>query len=84
VIRWITCREFVDFLDDYLSGSLSEEERAALNGHLAVCPSCVAYMKTYQASVQLGKAVLTRSEEPVPEEVPEELVRAILAARKQM
>lgn len=80
----VTCREFVDFLDDYLSGSLSEEERAAFNGHLAVCPSCVAYMKTYQASVQLGKAVLTRSEEPVPEEVPEELVRAILAARKQM
>jgi anti-sigma factor RsiW len=80
----VTCRQFVDFLDEYLSGSLSEGERAAFNTHLAVCPSCVAYMKTYQASVLLGKAVLIRSEEPVPEEVPEELVRAILAARKPL
>jgi anti-sigma factor RsiW len=79
----LTCREFVDFLDDYLSGALPEDKRAAFNEHLAVCPSCVAYMKTYQASVRLGKAVLTRSEEALPEEVPEELVLAILAARKK-
>ncbi len=77
----LTCREFVDFLDDYLSGALSDEQRAAFNAHLAICPSCVAYMKTYQASVQMGKAVLKRSEDPVPGDVPEDLVRAILAAR---
>ena len=79
----VTCRDFVDFLDDYLSGSLPEDRRAEFNAHLAQCPSCVAYMKTYRASIELGRAVLTRSEEAVPEEVPEELVRAILAARKK-
>ena len=79
----LTCREFVDFLDDYLSGSLPPGKRAAFNEHLAVCPSCVAYMKTYQVSVRLGKAVLTRSEATLPEGVPEELVLAILAARKR-
>jgi anti-sigma factor RsiW len=79
----VTCREFVAFLDDYLGGALSEEERARFNAHLADCPSCVAYLKTYQAAAEMGKAVLRRSEEPVPDGVPEELVRAILAARKQ-
>lgn len=77
----LNCREFVDFLDDYLAGALSYEQRAAFNAHLAICPPCVAYMKTYQASVHMGKAVLKRSEDPVPNEVPEDLVRAVVAAR---
>ena len=77
----VTCREFVEFLDDYVSGVLSKAERAAFNAHLAACPSCVAYMKTYQASVRAGKTVFaTTGNESVPAEVPEELVRAVVAA----
>lgn len=79
----VTCRDFVEFLAEYLSGSLAEGRRAEFNAHLSQCPSCVAYMKTYRASIELGQAVLPRSEEPLPEEVPEELVRAILAARNK-
>jgi len=79
----VTCRELTEFLDDYLSGVLPEEERQAFNHHLAQCPSCVAYMKTYETSVRLGKAVLGRSEEPLPGDLPEDLVRAILAIRKK-
>lgn len=77
----VTCKDFVEFLDDYLSGALSVEQREAFNAHLAICPSCVAYMKTYRDAVRLGKAALAPSEEPVPEEVPEGLVQAILSAR---
>jgi len=65
-----------------VSGSLPEDRRADFNSHLPQCPSCVAYMKTCRVSIELGRAVLTRSEAPVPE-VPEELVRAILATRKK-
>jgi anti-sigma factor RsiW len=79
----VTCRDFVNFLDDYLSGSLPEDRRAEFNSHLSQCPSCVAYMKTYSTSIGLGRAVLTGSEEPVPREVPEDLVRAILAVRRK-
>lgn len=79
----ITCREFVEFLDDYVAGSLREDRRAEFNSHLAQCPSCVAYMKTYRAAIQMGREVLTRPDAPVPEEVPEALVRAVLAARKK-
>jgi anti-sigma factor RsiW len=76
----ITCREFVEFLDDYLSRGLADGARTAFDAHLAACPSCVAYMKTYEATVRAGKAVLASRESSVPADVPEELVRAVLAA----
>lgn len=81
--RTITCREFVAFLDDYLAGSLSEDRRAEFNRHLAECPSCVAYMKTYRAAIEMGRDALRRTGDPVPEDVPEALVQAILAARRK-
>jgi len=79
----VTCRELVEFLDDYLSGSLPEAQRASFNAHLAQCPSCVAYMKTYEASVRLGRAALTHSDDPVAKKAPERLIQAILAARRK-
>jgi anti-sigma factor RsiW len=84
VIRWITCREFVDFLDDYLARRLEPPQVAEFNNHLSGCPPCVAYMQTYEDSIRLGKAAMTRSEEPTPDAVPEDLVAAILAAREKV
>ncbi len=76
----ITCRELVDFLMDYSDGALAPEERAAFEKHLADCPPCVAYLKTYQQAVCLGKSVCADDDHEV-HDVPEELVLAILAAR---
>lgn len=81
--RWMTCREFVDFLDDYLARRLELTHREEFNDHLSGCPPCVAYMHSYQESIRLGKAALTRSEAPVPESIPEGLVQAILAAQRK-
>jgi anti-sigma factor RsiW len=75
----LTCQEFVEFLGDYLSGELSPEQRTAFNAHLARCPSCVNYMSTYAEAIRLGKAALRCDGGPVPADVPEGLVRAILA-----
>ena len=74
----ITCRDFAEFLDDYLAGALPEADLAAFNAHLAACPSCVAYMKTYEASIRLGKNALAGPD--LPADVPEDLVRAVVAA----
>ena len=76
----MNCREFVDFLIDYLEESLPPGQRAAFAGHLRDCPGCVAYLETYRQAVRLGK-LACRPDDPPPAEVPEELVRAILAAR---
>jgi anti-sigma factor RsiW len=76
----LTCQELVEFLADYLSGELPDQHRAAFNGHLAECPPCVAYMKSYREAVRLGKLVVS-DDGSVPPDVPEALVEAILAAR---
>lgn len=77
----LSCREFVELICDYLLGSLGAERTALMNAHLAVCPSCVAYLKTYEASIRMGRMALAASDDPVPPEVPEALVRAVLEMR---
>jgi anti-sigma factor RsiW len=79
----MTCRDFIEFLMEYLSDGLSAEERAIFDAHLAECPWCVAYLKTYRETVALEKAALADPEVGVPEDAPEELVQAVLAARRK-
>jgi anti-sigma factor RsiW len=67
---------------DYLDGTLTPEQRHEVDRHLAVCPSCVEYIRGYQESVKLGKTVL-RATDDAPEGVPEDLIRAVLASRKR-
>ncbi len=77
----MTCRELIGFLHDYVSGELPPAERARLEAHLAECPECVAYLATYEATIALARLAFSGADDPVPDEVPDALVRAILAAR---
>ncbi len=77
----MTCREFVDFVGDYILGTLPAGQRQAFMQHLADCRDCRNYLASYKQSILLGKAAMKRIEETVPAEVPQELVRAILSAR---
>jgi anti-sigma factor RsiW len=79
----MTCREVIDFLMAYLSGELSASERAEFERHLAECPDCSAYLKSYEETIELGKGVFADPDASMPKEVPEELVQAILASRRQ-
>ena len=78
----LTCRDFIGFLDDYLSGTQAEQVRVDFESHLSVCPYCVDYLKTYEDAIKLGKCVHCDDENPdrLPADVPEELVQAILRA----
>ena len=77
----MTCREFADFMMDYLSDELSTESRAAFEHHLSVCTNCQRYLASYRETVKLGKHAFADVDADVPSQVPEELVKAILAAR---
>jgi anti-sigma factor RsiW len=79
----MTCREFIDFLMEYFSGELSVSERAEFERHLAECLDCSAYLKSYEETIKLGKAAFADPDAPVPQDVPEELVQAILAGRRR-
>jgi anti-sigma factor RsiW len=76
---YITCRQLIDFIMSYQDGELAAEERAEFERHLGVCPPCQAYLATYDKTVALVRT--HGGEEPVPEDVPESLILAILAAR---
>jgi len=79
----VTCRELVEFLMDYLDGQLSEPERRCFEDHLEECPGCVAYLATYQETIRLGKEACTAGDDMLPPDLPEDLVRAVLAARRR-
>lgn len=78
----MNCREFTEFLMAYLDGELPEETRSTFDFHLHGCQSCVNYMESYQATVALGRAACSE-DAPVPDDVPEALVEAILAAGRK-
>ena len=75
----MTCRECSEFLSDYLDGDLAVEARATFERHLSACPNCVTYLEQFAATIRAGK-VACASE--ASEDLPEELVRAILDARR--
>jgi anti-sigma factor RsiW len=81
--RDLTCRELVEFLDDYIAHDLAGEALASFEKHLSDCPPCVAYLETYRQSIRMGRAVLEGPDAAVPQAVPEELIQAILDARRR-
>ncbi|MBI3786068.1 MAG: zf-HC2 domain-containing protein [Deltaproteobacteria bacterium] len=76
----MTCRELVDFLVDYLDGRLSADERTRFDEHLGDCPECVRYVKQYEETIRVSKAAAA-TDDALGDDVPEQLVQAILAAR---
>lgn len=78
----MNCREFADFIADYLAGELPPDTRSAFEYHLQLCLNCQQYLAGYRESVKLGKRAFAEENAAVPSHVPEELVQAILHARR--
>jgi anti-sigma factor RsiW len=79
----VTCQELAEFLMKYLEGELPEAQRASLDEHLDLCPPCLAYLETYRKTIELGRSICTDPSGAVPDDVPEELVQAVLVARQR-
>jgi anti-sigma factor RsiW len=77
----LTCQEVLDFLSDYVEGRLPVAEHARMDEHLAVCPPCVDYLISFQATLAACRSLRSADFAQLPD-MPEELVQAILAARK--
>jgi anti-sigma factor RsiW len=79
----INCREFEDFMIDYFEGSLPKQQRRVFEFHLKVCRECRDYLAAYRRTIEVSKHVFADADAQVPDDVPEDLVRAILDARAQ-
>ena len=80
----MNCREFTEFLHEYLFDNLPAAERAEFEKHLAECPWCVAYLDSYRKTAEMEQAAFAGADdEPPPADAPEELVQAILRSRSR-
>ena len=79
--EFLTCEEVIGFLHELLARELSPEEEEEFRRHLSVCPSCLAYLQTYEQAMTLAREALRREADAEPPQLGADLVRAILRAR---
>ena len=65
-----SCKELVDLMADYLEGQLDPEVARDLDQHLADCPPCLNFLKTYRATSRLIREIAC---EDIPPELEERL-----------
>ena len=78
----ISCAEFDDFISAYLEQRLPEEQLKIFERHLKLCAACQAYLSDYKKTIVLEKRLLGGPVSAALDDVPEDLITAILAARK--
>ncbi len=78
----ITCSEFESFILAYLEDELAPRKKYVFDLHLKMCPECRDYLALYRAAMVLAKGALGKDREHLEENIPEDLVKAVLAARK--
>jgi len=76
----ITCVEFEQFIVDYLEDTLPASKRKLFERHLNVCRECKEYLAGYQLTKTLYTKKIHLDNEFTPEEVPQDLIAAIIAA----
>ena len=77
----ITCEAFEDFILAYLEGDLTGRQKFVFEMHLKLCRECREYLAAYRTSLELAKSGEALVASSLPE-VPEDLVAAVMAARK--
>ncbi len=78
----MTCKEFDDFMVDYLEGGLPVWQKYMCWLHVKMCRECADFIRQYQRVIALEQNAFDSPDSPVPDSVPEELVKAALAHRK--
>ena len=79
----MNCQALItNFIHDYVEGELPPSTREEFERHLEVCVSCVAYLRSYREAVAMAAQAARAPRLPV-EDVPPELIEAILASVKR-
>ena len=78
----LTCKEFDDFMIDYLDGELPVWQKYMCWLHVKMCRECAHFVRQYRRTVALEQSAFDFADDPVPDTVPEELINAALTRRK--
>lgn len=77
----LTCRELIEFLDDFVEGVLPRERHEVFEAHLRICSDCRNYLDEYRRSVGLVRSLRERDPDgSPPSNVPSGLVKGVLRA----
>jgi anti-sigma factor (TIGR02949 family) len=80
----LTCKQFLQELNDYLDPNVDAEMRRRLESHVTECPNCFVIVDTTQRTLQIYKGIEPQS---IPEDVKTRLLKALdrkIAARKSV
>lgn len=69
----LTCKQFLQELNDYLDPSVDPETKRHLESHVAECPNCFVIVDTTKKTLEVYKGV-------EPQSVPEDLKNRLWAA----
>ena len=61
---YLTCREMVELVTEYLEGAMSAREMAIFEAHLSVCPGCTAYFEQIRQTIKLAGRLTEESIAP--------------------
>ena len=78
----ITCMQFEEFMIEYMEGTLPAGQKRVFELHMKLCRECREYMAAYKRTIEVAGQAFDDPSAPVPPDVPEDLVRAIIDARK--
>ncbi len=80
----MNCRELAEFILEYTTGELPAEVREVFELHLSRCDNCHEYLAQYKHTVDCERRAFESAPAPLPADVPEELIQAILKARREL
>ena len=69
----LTCKQFLQELNDYLDPSIDPDTKLRLERHVSECPNCFVIVDTTMKTLHVYKGV-------DPQQVPEDLQRRLWAA----
>ena len=70
----LTCKEFLQELNDYLDDVVDIQLRRRLEAHITECPNCFVILDTTKKTIQVYKGMQAQT---LPEDVHSRLIQAV-------
>ena len=70
----LTCKEFLQELNDYLDEAVDVQLRRRIEAHITECPNCFVILDTTKRTIQVYKGMQPQT---LPDEVHSRLIKAV-------
>ncbi len=70
----VTCKEFLNELNEFLDETVGPETKAELQRHVSECPNCFVIVDTTKRTLKVFRGV---TEKMIPSDVHDRLMKAI-------